>query len=263
MKVLFFDIDGTLIDNQKEMPKILPGVIEQLRRIQSLGHKIFICSGRPKKMLEQQFLESYFDGYVLFNGGYVEIDGKSIYQNVLDYTVLKELCALLKELGAQYMLETANEIYIDSSYTQLYEFFVNLGHTTMFTTEFDEEEVLHRTMKLECNNTNEDVPKIQACIEQYFSHSLGGDQHGSENSFEICPSDVSKATGIQKVLEYLEVDPKDTYAFGDGANDMEMFRAVHTSVAVGNAVQPLKDIATIVCKDIHENGLEEILKELF
>lgn len=44
-----------------------------------MGHKIFICSSSPKKMLDDQFLKSYFDGYILFNGGYVEVEGQSIF----------------------------------------------------------------------------------------------------------------------------------------------------------------------------------------
>ena len=263
MKALFFDIDGTLVDSQIGIHQIPTGVIEQLKKIQSMGHKIFICSGRPKKMLDEQFLQSYFDGYVLFNGGYVEIDNHAIFQNTMDYDVLKQLCTLLDELKAEYMIETANAIYINSKDTVLYRFFTQIGHKDMFTTEFDLDEVLHHAIKLECNNTNDDVEKIQKCISQHFSHTLGGDQHGTENSFEIFPSDISKAVGIEKVLEYYGIDKKDTYAFGDGLNDMEMFSCVGTSVAMGNAVDELKKVATLACKPIGENGLEEILKELF
>lgn len=263
VKVLFFDIDGTLIDGKRGINQIPIGVIDQLKRIQSMGHKIFICSGRPKKMLDEQFLKSYFDGYVLFNGGYVEIDGKAIFQNIMDYHVLVKLCSLLDELHAEYMVETADAIYINSPDTVLYHYFVGNGHKNMFTIEFDLDEVLHHAIKLECNNTNEDVEKIQKCISQHFSHTLGGDQHGTENSFEIFPSDISKAVGIEKVLEYYNIDKKDTYAFGDGLNDIEMFSCAGTSVAMGNAVDELKEIATLTCKAVNENGLEEILKELF
>lgn len=263
MKALFFDIDGTLIDTKQGIRTIPEGVIHELKRIRAMGNKIFICSGRPKKMLDDQFLEAYFDGYVLFNGGYVEVDGKSIFENTMDYAVLVQLCTLLDEIHAEYMLETADAVYINSKDTVLYNFFIGQGRTKMFTTEFDLDEVLHHTIKLECNNTNQDVEKIQQCIQTHFAHTLGGDQHGTENSFEIFPGDISKATGISKVLAYYDLDPTDTYAFGDGINDMEMFRCVHTSVAMGNGVDELKEIATIVCKPISENGLEEILKELF
>ena len=53
---------------------------KELKRLKEQGHKLFICSGRPKAMLDQKWWDGTFDGYVLNNGGYVEIDGKSIYE---------------------------------------------------------------------------------------------------------------------------------------------------------------------------------------
>ena len=46
-------------------------------------------------------------------------------------------------------------------------------------------------------------------------------------------------------------------------NDIEMLKYCGVGVAMGNAVQELKDIADIVCLPIEEDGLEKILKELF
>lgn len=87
-KVLFFDIDGTLIWSYGGIREIPQGVQKELKRLKEQGHKLFICSGRPKAMLDQKWWDGTFDGYVLNNGGYVEIDGKSIYENRMDY----ELC---------------------------------------------------------------------------------------------------------------------------------------------------------------------------
>ena len=82
-KLLFFDVDGTLVDGNRGILEIPEGVIHELKRIQKQGHKILICSGRPKAMMNQHFLNVGFDGYVLANGGYVEIDGQSIFLDCL------------------------------------------------------------------------------------------------------------------------------------------------------------------------------------
>lgn len=74
-KILFFDVDGTLLDTARGIPDIPQGALYQLKRIQEQGHKIFISSGRPKAMINQYLLNVGFDGYILANGGYVEIDG--------------------------------------------------------------------------------------------------------------------------------------------------------------------------------------------
>ena len=52
-KILFFDVDGTLLDTARGIPDIPQGALYQLKRIQEQGHKIFISSGRPKAMIHQ------------------------------------------------------------------------------------------------------------------------------------------------------------------------------------------------------------------
>ncbi len=95
-KVLFFDIDGTLVDNSYGVHKVPEGVKRELKRIQNDGHKLFICSGRPKAMINQQFLDLGFDGYVLYNGGYIEIDGKSIFEERMDTELATQTVDMLE-----------------------------------------------------------------------------------------------------------------------------------------------------------------------
>ena len=72
-----------------------------------------------------------------------------------------------------------------------------------------------------------------------------------------------KQTGIQKVLDYYHLDQDDTYAFGDGENDLEMIDFCRVGVAMGNACDVLKEKANIVCKSIVDDELEDVLKILF
>lgn len=260
-KVLFFDVDGTLVDSYHGIPDIPEGVKNELKRIQSLGHKIFVCSGRPKAMMDHRFDD--FDGYILANGGYVEIDGQSIFENRMDYNLCKEVVSVLKSINSAYMLETAKEIYIDYDSQELYDFFNNGVIKVDFIREFDEDEVLKRTIKIEMNVTNKNRDLVISTIDKYFGFVVNYDQHGSENAFEIYSPTLSKAIGMQKVLEYYGLTQEDTYAFGDGTNDIEMIRFAYCGVAMGNAVDALKEAADIVCEPIQENGLEKILKELF
>lgn len=260
-KVLFFDVDGTLVDSYNGVSDIPEGVKNELKRIQSLGHKIFVCSGRPKAMMDERFKD--FDGYILGNGGYVEIDGQSIYENRMDYELCKEVVSVLKSINSAYMLETAEEIYLDYDSQELYDFFNHGVIPIDFIREFDEDEVLKRTIKIEMNVTNANRDLVIQTIDKHFGFVLNYDQHGSENAFEIYSPTLSKAIGMQQVLNYYGFSKEDTYAFGDGTNDIEMVRFAGCGVAMGNAVDSLKEVADIVCGPVNENGLEEILKELF
>ncbi|MFR1042121.1 MAG: HAD hydrolase family protein, partial [Faecalibacillus intestinalis] len=61
-------------------------------------------------------------------------------------------------------------------------------------------------------------------------------------------------------LEYYGLDLKDTMAFGDGGNDMQMLKHVNTAIAMGNAGDELKSIADFVTKDVDDEGIAYALK---
>lgn len=262
-KALFFDIDGTLIDHSRGIVEIPKGVQSELRRIQKEGHKIFISSGRPKAMLNDMILSAGFDGYVLANGGYVEVDGKSLYEDRMNYKMCKHTVEMLKELGCDYMIETANHIYLDNSHQELYHFFAKYNQGDIFIRDFHEDEVLKKAIKIEINVLDKDKEKVEQAIKNDFGYVIAYDQHGTDNAFELYSPTLSKAVGIQKVLDYYQIDKKDSYGFGDGTNDIDMIQYCGVGVAMGNAVQSLKDVADIVCQPIEEKGLEYILKKLF
>ncbi|HCJ14720.1 MAG TPA: hypothetical protein DHV77_05940, partial [Erysipelotrichaceae bacterium] len=57
----------------------------ELQRLKNLGHKLFIATGRPKAMLNEDLLSLPMDGYILYNGGVIEVEDKVIYENKMDY----------------------------------------------------------------------------------------------------------------------------------------------------------------------------------
>ena len=69
-----------------------------------------------------------------------------------------------------------------------------------------------------------------------------------------------KGDGITFLLNYLSIDKSNSYAFGDGDNDLSMFKAVGNKLAMGNAVDTLKQQANIITKDFNNLGLIYDLK---
>lgn len=262
-KVLFFDIDGTLIDHRYGIFEIPEEIRQEFRRLQKLGHRLFISSGRPKAMLNDSLLSTGFDGYILANGAYAEIDGTVICEDRMDYALSLQMIDMLDELGCDYMIETAGHIYIDHNSEPLYRFFSGLGQTHLFVRDFDKKEVLKRTLKIEVNVSEKDRERVESHLRDHFGYVTAFDSHGTGHSFEIYSSTTSKATGIRKMLEHLGLSREDSYAFGDGINDIEMIRYCGTGIAMGNAVPELKAVADVVCPPINEHGLARILKELF
>ena len=79
---------------------------------------------------------------------------------------------------------------------------------------------------------------------------------------EVYAKENSKATGALKVLELLNIDIKDSYAFGDGDNDIELMEVAKIGVAMGNGTENLKKVSDYVTDDIEKDGIYNALVKL-
>lgn len=257
-KALFFDIDGTLMYGELGENIIPEEVKRELRRLKERGHYIFIASGRPLAFVSRQITDLNFDGYVLCNGGHVEIDGKMIYEKAIAYEDMVTLKEVLDCFECEYDFETATDCYIDRKFVNFDTFFRQCDiNNDQLIYDFDEKEVMHRTLKVEISAIN-----CKEEIEKHIAGKFRYDTHGTQNSFEICSIEVSKAKGIQKILDYLHIPVRECYAFGDGVNDLEMIEFAGHGIAMKNAVDSLKAVADEVIGDVRENGLALYLQTI-
>lgn len=72
---------------------------------------------------------------------------------------------------------------------------------------------------------------------------------------DIIPKIGGKGLGIQKVLDYYQIDRAEAMAFGDDNNDIEMLKAVGRGIAMKNASEQLKEIADEICGEVAEDGI--------
>ena len=260
---LFFDVDGTLIDSYHDNRRITPALGAELARVQALGHKIFLSSGRSRLLLTPEVLEPGFDGMVLVNGGYVEMGGVSVYEERMDLDLAYRTVAYLEEHHCEYQLVTAGPIYTRRKNHTLRSFFSRIGHEEFFTFDYDLDEVLPKTIKFEAMVAREDRPRVTAEVGAVLGPQITCDGHGGEGTFELYPTAISKAKGISVVLEHLGIGTEDAYGFGDGTNDLEMIRFCGHGIAMGNAEDEVKAAADLVCPPVWEDGLAQVLHELF
>ena len=84
--------------------------------------------------------------------------------------------------------------------------------------------------------------------------------------FDTCVEVTSvpflKKEGVKEVLKYFNIDREFSLAIGDDTNDIDMFNETKFSICVGNGKEELKKHATFISKDIKDNGIFDILKEL-
>ncbi len=259
---LFFDVDGTLIDSYHDQSSIAPSLRAELARVQGLGHRLFLSSGRPRNLLTPELLEPGFDGLVLINGGYVELDGASVFEQRMDPELAQHTVDFLEDEGCEYLIVTAERTYTKRANQGLIDFFARF-HGDIFTFDYDLDYVLPRTIKLEALVPTCERPRVTAHALAELGPQISCDGHGGEGTFELYPTATSKARGIEVVLDRLGIDVAHAYAFGDGTNDLEMIRYCGCGVAMGNAEDVVKEAADLVCPPVWEDGLAQILRELF
>ena len=251
-KLIFFDIDGTLMDHNKMVPESTKRAIEQL---QEKGHIVAIATGRAPFMYKELREELKIDTYVSFNGQYVVVNGEPIYKNSLD----KKGIELLTHLGITnqhplvYMdhenmkANAAEHLYIQESVDSLKLKDNILSYDPLFY----EKNALYQSL-LFCTQDQE---------EEYIKHFKEFDFiRWHEYSVDVLPAGGSKAKGIQQVMDALGFKLEDVYAFGDGLNDLEMIQFVGHGVAMGNAHESLKKVAKYITKNVDEDGILEGLK---
>ncbi len=253
VKAIFFDIDGTLTDMAThEMPKSTEIALQKLK---DNNVKIFICTGRAlvelrtTKMLD----DSLFDGAIYMNGQYCIYDGKI----VLDFPLTKEqICAVKKYV---------TERNISCNFFTDNDTFVNMVDERLITAQ---QAIGTPIPRIECMDHIEDLRIYQACpsVNEQEEKELGALIEGvkttrwSSFGIDVVAKDAGKDKGIKGIAEYLGLDLRETMSFGDGHNDIPMLETTMISVAMGNAVDELKEKASYITDCLNEDGVYNALK---
>lgn len=258
-KAIFFDIDGTLLDYFGGIVDITPKVKEAIRSLQKEGHYVFISTGRPYAFLSKSILDFGFDGYILANGAHVIINNETIYSEDIDKEFIRNLVNELEELNIQYILEGEYYSYMKKSFKEFHQFYDTVGVSKeLIKDEFSLDEI--KTYKIEMMCPNDEV--VNSCLE-IVQRNKDYDYVNSIalKSFELYSKKNTKATGIIKALEHLNIDIENSYAFGDGKNDIEMISTVGCGIAMGNADDEVKKYASKITDTVHNDGVAIGIKE--
>lgn len=95
-KIVFFDLDGTVLNEDKQ---ILESTKTAIRLLQDKGVYTAIATGRVPLMFDWILEELNIDSYVSTNGQYVVFEGKEIYSNPLDPEMLNSITDVATRTG--------------------------------------------------------------------------------------------------------------------------------------------------------------------
>jgi hypothetical protein len=249
-KLIFFDIDGTLWDEKMQIPESTKRTIAELKKN---GHKTFLCSGRARgNIRSRELFDLGFDGVLAACGNHIEMDGKILYEKLLDGPLVERVIRVLEECHMPVVLEGPTHHWISETGFENDPFvlyiFREMGESAIPLKGYNEE--------IRINKFSADIlpDSDYARVKREIGDKLDFLEHEGD-VVEFIPKGTSKATGIAWLCDYLHVDRADTYAVGDSVNDLDMLRFVGHGIAMGNATAPTKEAAEYVTSDIHDDGI--------
>lgn len=251
-KLLAFDIDGTILDSNK---RPLASTIEALQTLRDAGHFVTLATGRSRYLAETVIRELDFENYILCNGSAAFLNHQQVFKETLASDSLQQLIEFCQELKIDTSL-----IHLDSS-KRLSSFDMEKMEEAM--TSFGS-----HASELGYLNEKDDVYQALAYYDQSFDAMFDGQYPGlnfvrwHEKCVDVVPENGSKARTILAMADRLEISREDIIGFGDGLNDREMLREVGMGVAMGNALDIVKQDADIVTKDNNSDGIWHALQEL-
>lgn len=244
--VIFFDIDGTLLDHDKKLPN---STKEAIFKLKENGHIVAIATGRAPFMFEDLRKELDIHTFVSYNGQYVVLNGDVLYTNPLKIDSLEKLTEAALENNHPVVFMDHEDMkanvpehsYIKESIDTL-----KIGHFPAHDPNYYKGRDLYQTL-LFCPESAE-----KQYVQKFDDFDF---VRWHPVSVDVLPKGGSKAKGIEKIVQKLGVPEDRQYAFGDGLNDMEMLLTVKNSVAMGNAEEKIKEVAKYVTKSVDDNGI--------
>lgn len=254
-KIVFFDVDGTLLD--EKTGTIPQRTITALERLRQKGHLAFINTGRPFSHINPAVKRLDFDGYVCACGAYIRHGSEVLFYKTLTPELCRRIVTLVRRCRLMVTYESLDGVYFDltrplgSPELRHRRQFAELGFNVDRSIDapgfvFDKFVVWA--------TADSDVQRFHQEATQDFEYIDRG-----SGLFELSPKGCSKATGIQLILERLQLPLASSYAIGDSPNDLTMLNYVPNSIAMGNSPPSLYDKVSFVTKNIDDNGIEHAL----
>ncbi len=266
-KLLFFDIDGTLVNFNDEIPESAKKALELAHRA---GHKMFICTGRGGSQVDKRLLAMPFDGIISSTGADVRVGDKALLEMIVPNDILRNLVKAMDESHAYYAFQGYETITMNrQSLDRMKNRFREIGaDENRIDTLFSGVSLLEDMAKARgvekaiYYDAAIEVPQVRALLGDDFDVEPVSFDAPNDVSGEVTQRGINKAYGIKKLMEYYGIGVEDTVAFGDGPNDLDMLKFAGVGVAMGNAWDIVKETADMVTADIADDGIYKGLKSL-
>lgn len=265
-KMLVLDVDGTLLNDNKEISK---RTLATLRKVQQMGVRIMLASGRPTYgllPLAKELELGTYNGYVLsYNGGQVinASNGEVIFERRINPELIPYLEKKANKNGFGILTYDGDTIVTnmpDNPHIQA-EAALNgmkINHQENLSIAID-------YSPCKCMLVSDDEEALIG-LEEHWKRRLNGvlDVFRSEPFFlEVVGCRVDKANTLGAVMEMQGIKPDEIVVFGDGVADVTMLQLAELGIAMGNAPDSVKRCADYVTLSNNEDGVAVAVEKAF
>lgn len=248
-KLISFDVDMTLLDHADyNIPKSALKAVELLKKA---GNIVAIATGRDMANHHGKPLADIIDpdAMIELNGTKITVGEKIIYRHYFDKSLLRRLAQFCLKKGYAIGVTIGDDDYyfnqnIIDEYDRKY-------WGASFRNFKNPEKLFDMDI-----GTLAYVGEISGAydIEKNFNE-LRCPAFAAVHGADIIEKGNSKAEGLKRLCSYYGIDIADTVAFGDSYNDLEIVSEAGTGVAMGNAIEELKNAADFVTDDVGRDGV--------
>ena len=226
---VFFDIDGTIWDFRQKMPESVP---DMMRRLKENGHLAFLCSGRSRgNIIDHRLHALPLTGIVAACGNHIEADGKILYERLLSWEELTRIMDVLKKARMPFIVEGPVDHWMNL------DDFPNDWYVGNLWNALGE-----HARPLDLIDETGRFSKVSAAMPDGSDYALAVRELSDTMEFlnhgnrvcEIILKGSGKEEGIRRVCELFDVRHENTYAVGDGANDIGMLTFAAHGICMGN-----------------------------
>lgn len=264
-KLLVLDVDGTLVNNEREISK---RTLATLLKVQQMGVRIVLASGRPTyglmplaKALE---LGNYGGFIISYNGCQIinANNGEILFERRINPEMLPYLEKKAHKNSFDIFTYHDDTIITDSPENEYIRNEAELNGLNIISE--DDFSIAIDFAPCKCVLVGDDEQSLIS-LEEHWKKRLDGtlDAFRSEPYFlEVVPSGVNKANTLGVLLEHLGVTREEIIAIGDGVCDVTMLQLAGMGIAMGHSQDSVKICADYVTASNEEDGVAQAVEKL-
>ncbi|QHA91541.1 Cof-type HAD-IIB family hydrolase [Bacillus sp. N1-1] len=260
--LIAIDLDGTLLNSEKNISERTKSVIFEAKR---QGHHVAIATGRPYRASVRYYNELALDSPIVnFNGAFVHhpLDRSfGTHHSPMELTTAKSIVSSCSDINVKnIMAEVLDDVYLHQHDELIMQNMI-INDSSIFTGE------IHKNLKddptsLLIHPHEQQLADLRQMLRDHHAEMIEHRVWAAPlNIIEIVRVGLNKAVGLQRLAAHFNVPQERIIAFGDEDNDLEMIEYAGTGVAMGNAIEELKNIANDVTVTNEEDGIATFLEE--